>query len=79
MYNYNLISRLFRLQEISGDDKREVGRIPRMLDCELTSDLVDSCVPGDVVTVTAVVKATESNEDSTCTLYMYIVYMYVHS
>ncbi len=53
-----------RLQEITGDDKREVGRIPRMIDCELMSDLVDSCVPGDVVTVTAVVKATDSNEDS---------------
>ena len=54
----------FRLQEIVSDDRGESGRIPRTIDCELTADLVDSCVPGDVVTVTAVVKATGSSEES---------------
>lgn len=53
-----------RLQEQVGDDRREAGRIPRTIDCELTGDLVDSCVPGDIVTVTAVVKATGSHDDS---------------
>ena len=51
-----------RIQEISGDDRREAGRIPRTIECELTADLVDSCVPGDMVTITAVVKATGSEE-----------------
>ena len=51
-----------RMQEISGDDRREAGRIPRTIECELTADLVDSCVPGDMVTITAVVKATGSEE-----------------
>ena len=32
------------------------------MECELTADLVDSCVPGDMVTITAVVKATGSEE-----------------
>ena len=50
------------MQEISGDDRREAGRIPRTIECELTADLVDSCVPGDMVTITAVVKATGSEE-----------------
>lgn len=56
-----------RVQEICGDDRREAGRIPRTIECELTADLVDSCVPGDMVTVTAVVKATGSEEgESVC-------------
>ena len=53
-----------RLQERASDDHHEAGRIPRTIDCELTADLVDSCVPGDMVTVTAVVKATGSHDDS---------------
>lgn len=53
-----------RLQERASDDHRETGRIPRTIDCELTADLVDSCVPGDMVTITAVVKATGSHDDS---------------
>ena len=55
-----------RVQEISGDDRRETGRIPRTIECELTADLVDSCVPGDMVTITAVVKATGSEEGGKC-------------
>ena len=51
-----------RVQEISGDDRREAGRIPRTIECELTADLVDSCVPGDMVTIVAIVKATGSEE-----------------
>ena len=59
---------LNRIQEISGDDLREAGRVPRTIECELTADLVDSCVPGDMVTITAIVKATGS-EEGTYTLY----------
>jgi DNA helicase MCM8 len=44
-----------RLQEHLADDA-ESGRVPRTVECELTEDLVDSCVPGDVVTVTGIVK-----------------------
>ena len=49
------------MQELSGGNQREAGRIPRTIECEMTSDLVDSCVPGDMVTITAVVKATSSD------------------
>jgi len=28
-----------RVQEIMNDDRRETGRIPRTVDCELTDDL----------------------------------------
>ncbi len=44
-------------------DQRESGRIPRTIECELAQDLVDSCVPGDMVTITGVIKV--SNEEGT--------------
>lgn len=47
-----------RVQELISDDQRESGRIPRTIECELTQDLVDSCVPGDMVTITGVVKVS---------------------
>ncbi|KAG1652187.1 DNA helicase MCM8 [Nymphon striatum] len=51
-----------RLQELLEDEHRESGRIPRIIECELTRDLTDSCVPGDVVVVTGIVKITNSEE-----------------
>ena len=35
-------------------------RIPRTVECELTADLVGSCVPGDVVCVCGEVKVTSA-------------------
>jgi len=32
--------------------------MPRVIDCELMNDLVDSCAPGDIGTVTGIVKVT---------------------
>ncbi|XP_033753343.1 DNA helicase MCM8-like [Pecten maximus] len=51
-----------RVQEIMGDGQKETGRIPRTIDCELTQDLVDSAVPGDIVTVSGVVKVNSVDE-----------------
>lgn len=45
-----------RVQEIQSDDMRESGRVPRTVECELTNDLVYTCIPGDVVTITGIVK-----------------------
>lgn len=42
-----------RLQEVV---QQESGRIPSSIECELTEDLCDSVVPGDVITLTGVVK-----------------------
>nr|XP_004610994.1 unnamed protein product [Sorex araneus] len=58
-----------KIQELMSDDQREAGRIPRTIECELVHDLVDSCVPGDTVTVTGVVKVSnteEANSVSNC-------------
>ncbi|XP_039994442.1 DNA helicase MCM8 [Xiphias gladius] len=46
---------LIKVQELVGGEQRETGRIPRTVECHLTSDLCDSCVPGDTVTVTGIV------------------------
>ncbi|XP_067900466.1 DNA helicase MCM8 isoform X1 [Heterodontus francisci] len=67
-----------KLQELSSDDKRDAGRIPRTIECELIQDLVDSCVPGDMVTVTGIVKVANSsegktrNKDDKCMFFLYI-------
>ncbi|CAI6342749.1 unnamed protein product [Macrosiphum euphorbiae] len=50
-----------RVQELQSDDQRESGRVPRTVECELTNDLVYSCIPGDVVTVTGIVKKKSCN------------------
>ena len=53
-----------RIQELSTDENTG-GRVPRTVDVELTEDLVDSCVPGDVVTVGGVVRATKCDAQGT--------------
>ncbi|XP_072163403.1 DNA helicase MCM8-like [Diadema setosum] len=51
-----------KLQEIVMDEQREAGRIPRTVECELMHDLVDTCVPGDTVTVSGIVKVANVDE-----------------
>ncbi|XP_036980330.1 DNA helicase MCM8 [Acanthopagrus latus] len=49
---------IIKVQEVMGGEQRDTGRIPRTVECHLTSDLCDSCVPGDTVTVTGIVRVT---------------------
>ncbi|CAF4492176.1 unnamed protein product, partial [Rotaria sp. Silwood2] len=44
------------LQEVASEASRAPGRIPQTIECELTNDLVNSAIPGDVVVVSGVVK-----------------------
>uniref|UniRef100_A0A8C0W327 DNA helicase MCM8 n=1 Tax=Castor canadensis TaxID=51338 RepID=A0A8C0W327_CASCN len=53
-----------KIQELMSDAQREAGRIPRTIECELVHDLVDSCVPGDTVTITGIVKVSNAEEGS---------------
>lgn len=53
-----------RLQEILHSTGHEEGRIPRTVECELTEDLVDACVPADVVTVCGIVKTFNTDADA---------------
>ncbi|KAI8840963.1 DNA replication licensing factor MCM8 [Chytriomyces cf. hyalinus JEL632] len=51
-----------RIQEKLPDDQKDSGRIPRTVECEMTDELVDLVVPGDVVCVSGVVKVLETQE-----------------
>lgn len=37
--------------------------MPRTVDCELTEDLVDACIPGDIVTITGIIKVINNYMD----------------
>ncbi|NXY89826.1 MCM8 helicase, partial [Alcedo cyanopectus] len=70
-----------KVQELMSDDQREAGRIPRTIECELVQDLVDSCVPGDMVTITGIVKVSNTEEGASkkndkC---MFLLYIEVNS
>lgn len=52
------------LQEKLPDDKIDAGRIPRTIDCEVTQDLVDKVIPGDVVGITGIVKVTQAEKST---------------
>ncbi|KAF0700369.1 Aste57867_9074 [Aphanomyces stellatus] len=52
-----------KIQEVDNGDAA-AGRIPRMVEVELTEDLVDSCVPGSIVTICGAVKAVNSEVHS---------------
>ncbi|XP_062117205.1 probable DNA helicase MCM8 [Humulus lupulus] len=52
-----------RVQELLKPEDHEEGRVPRTVECELTEDLVDACIPGDVVTVTGVIRVINNYMD----------------
>lgn len=52
-----------RLQELQQYENHEEGRVPRTVECELNEDLVDASIPGDVVTVTGIVKVINNYMD----------------
>ncbi|GMH10098.1 hypothetical protein Nepgr_011939 [Nepenthes gracilis] len=52
-----------RLQELLKSENHEEGRVPRTVECELTEDLVDACIPGDVVTVTGIIRQINNYTD----------------
>ncbi|XP_051935358.1 DNA helicase MCM8-like [Hippocampus zosterae] len=67
---------IIKVQELVCGEQREAGRIPRTVECHLTADLCDSCVPGDTVTVTGIVRVTNDgtsrwNKDQ-CMFLLYI-------
>lgn len=57
-----------KLQETDSDDV-EAGRVPRTLKVELTNQLVDRCIPGDVVEICGLVKVL---------LYYIIIIVYIY-
>ncbi|KAJ3344876.1 DNA replication licensing factor mcm8, partial [Kappamyces sp. JEL0680] len=45
-----------------GKFRADSGRVPRTIECELTCDLVDIIVPGDIVSVSGIVKVLSTEE-----------------
>ncbi|XP_057778999.1 probable DNA helicase MCM8 [Salvia miltiorrhiza] len=52
-----------RIQELLKSEHHEEGRVPRTVECELTQDLVDACIPGDIVTVTGIIRVINNYMD----------------
>ncbi|KAF9932707.1 DNA replication licensing factor mcm8 [Linnemannia zychae] len=51
-----------RLQEKLPDERMDSGRVPRTIECEVTNDLVDRVIPGDVAEFTGIVKVAQSEK-----------------
>ncbi|XP_037128633.1 DNA helicase MCM8 [Syngnathus acus] len=67
---------IIKVQELVCGERREAGRIPRTVECHLTADLCDSCVPGDTVTVTGIVRvSTEGNSRRNKDKCMFLLYI----
>ncbi|KAJ3126094.1 DNA replication licensing factor mcm8 [Nowakowskiella sp. JEL0407] len=66
-----------RVQEKLADDQVDSGRVPRIVECELTEDLVDLAGPGEVVCLTGIVKviSTEEGKSSKKSSQMYFLYI----
>ncbi|XP_050379375.1 probable DNA helicase MCM8 [Argentina anserina] len=52
-----------RIQELLKPEDHEEGRVPRTVECELLEDLVDACIPGDVVTATGIIRVINNYMD----------------
>ena len=63
---------------MASEASRAPGRIPQTIECELTNDLVNSTIPGDVVVVSGVVKLmvdeNSRNENQICEIYLFILH-----
>lgn len=71
-----------RIQELQEKDDdfsaREEGRMPRTIDAELFDDLIDTCIPGDTVTVAGIVRVLtiegggHQNRAAKCLYFLYL-------
>ena len=56
------------MQEVASEASKAPGRIPQTIECELTNDLVNSAIPGDVVVVSGIVKLMVDENSMSSTL-----------
>ncbi|XP_076247127.1 DNA helicase MCM8-like isoform X2 [Calliopsis andreniformis] len=62
-----------KIQEFLNDDQNNRGGMPRVFDVELMDYLVNTCIPGDDITVTGIIKGasnTKSRKKVSFSLYM---------
>ncbi|GAM24728.1 hypothetical protein SAMD00019534_079030, partial [Acytostelium subglobosum LB1] len=65
-----------RLQE-DADQKDQKSGIPKNIECELTEDLVETVVPGDIVTVCGIIKVLKQEEGGNSSSNKAIYFMYL--
>jgi DNA helicase MCM8 len=71
---------IFTESPVSKDYSDDSSRIPKPLDCELYSDLVDSCIPGDIVILAGTIRQRkESNSYKNKNLQLYSMYMEINN
>ncbi|CAK9808892.1 DNA helicase MCM8 [Anthophora quadrimaculata] len=51
---------IIKIQELSNNDQISKGSMPRIVDVDLMNDLVNTCMPGDDVTLTGIIKGTNN-------------------
>ncbi|GJQ86750.1 hypothetical protein Trydic_g5549 [Trypoxylus dichotomus] len=54
---------IIKLQEVNADVQGISGRVPRTIECDLIEDLVGSCIPGDDVVLTGILKVRNTSEE----------------
>lgn len=63
LYDFTVLICSSRIQELLKSEHHEEGRVPRTVECELAEDLVDACIPGDVVTVIGIIRVLNNYMD----------------
>ncbi|XP_034189559.2 DNA helicase MCM8 [Osmia lignaria lignaria] len=64
---------IIKIQELSSDEQNSKGSMPRIFDIELRDDLVSTCMPGDDITLTGIIKGNntaKTQNKSQFTLFM---------
>ncbi|XP_043260243.1 DNA helicase MCM8-like [Colletes gigas] len=53
---------MIKIQELLNDEQNNKGSMPRVLDVELIDDLVNTCMPGDDITLTGIIKGSNNTK-----------------
>ncbi|KAJ8924425.1 hypothetical protein NQ315_007221 [Exocentrus adspersus] len=63
-FNRTVSWQSIKIQELVTSQESENAKVPRSLECELMEDLVKSCIPGDDITITGIIKVRDPNSNS---------------
>ncbi|XP_018568092.1 DNA helicase MCM8-like [Anoplophora glabripennis] len=63
-FNRTISWQSIKIQELITSQEFENSKVPRSLDCELMGDLVKSCIPGDDITITGIIKVRDVNSNN---------------
>ncbi|XP_066596730.1 DNA helicase MCM8-like [Prorops nasuta] len=63
-HNKTIKFQTIRIQESLSEEQEDKGRMPRILDVELFDNMASTCMPGDDVALTGIIKVQESDEAS---------------